>query len=69
MTQDQWMSLIRTLFKVGGGIAVTKGYGDSNGWEEIGGAVLTIVGVIWSFWNHAAPAPVPPPTPPAVKVS
>ncbi len=56
MNQDQLTSLLRTLLKIGGTYAASKGLGDNSGWEEIGGAVVLIAGVVWS-WRHHSDAP------------
>lgn len=61
MNQDQVTSIVRTLFKTLGAAAIAKGYGDSTNWEMIAGAIATIIGMLWSHWQHAAEAPTTPP--------
>jgi hypothetical protein len=58
MNQDQVINLIQTLFKVGGGALVAKGFGDDSLWEGIGGAVVAIVTWYLSHqWNKTPALP------------
>lgn len=49
---DQIASILRTVLKVVGAGLVTKGYIDAAGLEGAVGAVITLVGVIWSAVEH-----------------
>lgn len=60
---DQWMSVIRTVLKVVGAIAIAKGVGDSAGWASItndfvtlAGAAMAIAGVVGSWRVHSSAA-------------
>lgn len=44
-------AFLRHLLTAVGGIAVAKGYADSGTVETVIGAVLTLIGVGWSFWD------------------
>jgi hypothetical protein len=49
LTQEQVSGLIRHSLTFVGGILVMKGIVDEPVWAEISGAVLTLVGGIWSI--------------------
>jgi hypothetical protein len=59
MNQDQVINLIQTLFKVGSGALVAKGFGDDSLWEGIGGAVVAIVTWYLSHQWNKTPGPSP----------
>ena len=62
MNTEQIVSLVRSVLKVLGSIAVATGYTDSNTALEIAGGVATLIGLAWSHWYHAGPdAPTAPP--------
>lgn len=53
MKMEQILSLLRTALKFGGGFLVAKGYiGDAALTAGIG-AVVTLVGVVWSAFTHS----------------
>jgi hypothetical protein len=49
LTQEQLLGIIRHTLTFVGGILVMKGLVDESGWTEVSGAVITLVGGIWSF--------------------
>ena len=49
MEKEQIYGLIRHGLTVLGGVFVTKGYIDAEIVPEIVGAILTLVGVVWSY--------------------
>jgi hypothetical protein len=49
LTQEQVSGIIRHALTFAGGILVMKGLVDESTWTELSGAVLTLVGGIWSF--------------------
>lgn len=49
LTQEQVSGIIRHALTFAGGILVMKGLVDESTWIELSGAVLTLVGGIWSF--------------------
>lgn len=53
MTQSSNIAaLIRHILTFGGGYAVAKGYGDTETWTAIAGAVATVVGGFWSIFKE-----------------
>lgn len=48
MTKEQWLGIIRHLLTIAGGFLISKGWLDESDLMEIIGAVITIVGVVWS---------------------
>lgn len=44
-------AFLRHLLTAVGGIAVAKGYADSATIETVVGALLTLIGFGWSFWD------------------
>lgn len=59
MNKDNVFSAIRSLLKVGGGFLISKGVTDSDGADAAGGAIVTLIGLIWSWLTHAKkPAPL-----------
>lgn len=49
MEKEQIYGLIRHALTVLGGAFVTKGYIDAEIVPEVVGAVMTLVGVVWSY--------------------
>jgi hypothetical protein len=49
LTQEQLLGIIRHTLTFVGGILVMKGLVDESSWTEVSGAVITLVGGIWSF--------------------
>ena len=48
MSNKQWLGLIRHLLTAVGGYLVAKGWIDESTVSELVGAVLTIIGTVWS---------------------
>jgi len=57
MNTDQVLSLARSIFKVVGGMLVAHGLTTDSVMQDIVGALLTLVGVAWSFIEHKDDAP------------
>jgi hypothetical protein len=49
MNQEQIFGVIRHVFTAVGGIVIAQGYISDSMYTELSGAVLTLVGVIWSI--------------------
>jgi hypothetical protein len=56
---DQILSVVRTILKVVGTAAATKGLIGESQSELVIGAIVTLVGVGLSWKKHSAPAPAP----------
>jgi uncharacterized membrane protein YjjB (DUF3815 family) len=53
-------SLIRHGLTAAGGFLVAKGLASADQVAELAGAVVTLVGTIWSIWRNRKPiAPTP----------
>ncbi len=48
MNMEMWLGLLRHLLTFGGGFIVARGYLDELTWVEVSGALVTLVGAIWS---------------------
>lgn len=48
MTKEQFLGILRHALTTIGGILVTKGYVDESAILELSGAIVALVGVIWS---------------------
>ena len=59
---DAQQSMLRALLKIGSGALVTKGYTDSDTAEQLAGAALAVVTIVWGM-RHRTPAPEKPNTP------
>ena len=62
VTQEQFLGLIRHIVTFAGGIIVARSHFDPGAVETIGGLVVTVAGMLWSF---LAPEKSPAATPPA----
>lgn len=51
MSQAMILSIVRHVLTAVGGIAVAKGYIDSDTLTQVVGAVVTLVGAGWGAWN------------------
>lgn len=49
MNKEQIFGVIRHTFTAIGGIVVAQGYVSDSLFAELSGAVLTLVGVVWSI--------------------
>jgi hypothetical protein len=49
MNKDSILGLIRHLLTFGGGALVTKGFADDAEMQQLVGALITVIGVIWSI--------------------
>lgn len=45
------LGILRHVLTYGGGLLMAKGWGDSGDWETIIGAIIAIVGAVWSMWD------------------
>jgi hypothetical protein len=57
MNQEQILSAVRTLLKIAGTALVTKGITTDATLESAIGAIITIVGIIWSAKTHKETKP------------
>ncbi len=53
MNPDQWLSLLRTLLKIGGMFLVSKGVLTDVDWTTISGAVIMLAPVGWDIYVHS----------------
>jgi hypothetical protein len=49
MSMTLTMAMLRHILTFGGGLLIAKGYGDAATVEAVAGALLTIIGGIWSI--------------------
>jgi len=49
MNQEQIFGVIRHVFTAVGGIVIAQGYISDSMYTELSGAVLTLIGVVWSI--------------------
>ena len=54
-------SLVRHGLTAAGGFLVAKGLASADQVGELVGAIITIVGTVWSIWRNRKP--ITPPTP------
>jgi hypothetical protein len=50
MNKEQVLGIVRHILTFGGGIVVGKGWFDEATMTAIVGAVVTVVGALWSVW-------------------
>jgi len=60
LTQDQIFGIVRHALTAAGGALVAKGVIDEAGLTEAVGALVTLIGVIWSAMSKKDEAPVEP---------
>jgi len=53
LTKEQLLGIVRHTLTFVGGILVMKGIIDDSTYTELSGAVLTLIGGIWSVVNKA----------------
>ena len=54
MSGEQIGGIVRTIVAAGGGYLAAKGYGNSELWLAIAGAVSTIAVAFWSYKSKKA---------------
>jgi hypothetical protein len=57
MNKDQLLGIVRHGLTFVGGLLVTKGLMDAGMVEQVMGALMTVVGALWSVFSKKAPAP------------
>lgn len=65
INQEQIMGFVRHGLTVGGGVMIAKGVMDEGTMSEIVGALMTLIGFVWSYWakrHLSTPTPVEPPS-------
>lgn len=50
MNTEAWLGLIRHILTTAGGVLASKGVIESGQIETIVGAVVVLIGVVWSVW-------------------
>lgn len=50
MSKERIMGLVRHVLTFGGGYAVAQGYLDEASVETVVGALVTIIGTVWSIF-------------------
>ena len=58
MNQDQVLGLVRNLLALGGGIAVGRGWLNSEQLTLIGGAAGTLIPLAWTLFAHTDSAKI-----------
>lgn len=56
MNMDMVLGVVRHVLTFGGGLLVTKGVIDETTMLSVVGAVVTIVGAVWSMLDKKEPA-------------
>lgn len=80
--KDAILSLIRHALTAGGGGLVANGTATNDEWQQLVGAIITIIGIVWSIWQRQqakaatltpnpalSPTPPPRPTNPITKIA
>ena len=49
VSQEQILGIVRHVLTFAGGIAVAKGLVDAETLAQASGAIITLIGVVWSF--------------------
>ena len=57
---DSIKSVLRHGLSFGGGFLVAKGHLNADQVNELSGALITVLGIVWSIWKNRKPI-----TPPA----
>lgn len=60
MTKEQLLGVVRHGLTFLGGLLVTKGLLDEGMLQEVLGAVMTLVGAVWSVTSKKVVTPEPP---------
>jgi hypothetical protein len=55
MNKDMLLGFIRHLLTFGGGFLATKGVASTSNIELGIGAIVTLIGVVWSIWDKKEP--------------
>lgn len=50
MNTEAWLGLIRHILTTAGGVLASKGVIESGQVETVVGAVVVLIGVVWSVW-------------------
>lgn len=59
MNKETILGIIRHVATFGGGVLTTKGLASSDESTQLAGAVVTLVGVVWSIVSKARAAKTP----------
>jgi hypothetical protein len=51
MKKEQVLSIVRHSLTFVGGLLITKGYIDDQQLTELSGAIVSLVGLVWSIWK------------------
>ena len=54
MNQEQVLGLVRHALTFIGGLLITKGLVEEGIWSELSGAVMTLIGGVWSVLSKKA---------------
>ena len=55
---DEYVSLIRSVLKIGGAMFLERGLVNSNSLEAIISGAVALAGVVWGYYHRKAPCPV-----------
>jgi len=58
MNQDQFLGMIRNLIAFGGGIAIGRGWLNSEQVTLLGGIIVAVAPFIWSYFAHTDSAKI-----------
>jgi len=56
---DQVLSAIRSVLKIGGGWLIARGYADNSNVEMVIAGILAAAGIVWSWVHHETKPPTP----------
>ena len=59
MNREMILGIVRHAMTVAGGFLVAKGYVEAGMVEQVAGAVVTVVGVVWSILAKKPATPTP----------
>lgn len=62
-TTEQYLSFIRHMLTLGGGVLIAKGITSQEVLNQVIGAIMTLLGFIWSLITHAPAVTLPPEEP------
>ena len=48
---DTVSTVVRAVFKFGGGYIIHAGFTDSSNWEKLTGAVVGLTGILWGIYS------------------
>lgn len=53
LTLEQWTGVVRHLFSAFGAVLATKGWASDDQVQELTGAVLASIAIVWSIYSKS----------------